>query len=77
MVKTAHSLTPETQRGKSESASQRAFRCPQKAPAVQTAASAGRQSTSGLSHGARQAPNHSTGPAEKSLSQAQHRPFLS
>lgn len=76
MVKTAHSLTPETQRRKSESDSQgpqRAFICPQKASPVQTATSAAGQSASGLSRGAQQAPNHSTGPGEKSLPQAQHR----
>ncbi|XP_037549378.1 uncharacterized protein LOC119425895 [Nematolebias whitei] len=76
VVKTAHSLTPETQRRKSESASQgprRAFECPQKATPVQTAASSARHSASGPSHGAQQAPNHSTGPGEKSLPQVQHR----
>lgn len=76
VVKTAHSLTPETQRRKSESASQgpqRAFKCPQKGSPVQTATSAAWQSTSGLSCRAQQAPYHNTGPGEKSLPQAQHR----
>ncbi|XP_037831495.1 uncharacterized protein LOC108240646 isoform X2 [Kryptolebias marmoratus] len=77
---TEHSLTAETQRRKSESTSQgpqKAYECPGKpspvqicSPELQTDASAGQQSSSGLSCRA-QAPDHGTGPKEQSSSQAQ------